>query len=251
MNEPLLTVSDLSAGYGKTKILNAVSLTLKRASIVCLLGPNGAGKTTLLMTLAGLLRPWSGAVRFDGVEIGRFAQHQVFGHGIALVPQSRELFPGLTVRENLELGGVRTRGKRTIDADLQKLVTRFPCLRERLERPAGELSGGEQQMLSISRAIMSRPKLLLLDEPSLALAPLIVQDIYRLIQEITSLGVSVLLVEQSAQAAMSVADHVYWMNNGRITKQGPREAFLKNDVPVARTFSGRAPVRALEPGHAE
>ncbi len=246
MVEPLLSVSDLCAGYGKTQVVNRVFLSVRRGSIVGLLGPNGVGKTTLLSAIAGLIRPWSGEVRVGGEETSHLAAHGIFERGVALVPQNRELFMGLSVRENLELGAFRRRDRDQVEADLTKLIVRFPRLGERLERPAGELSGGEQQMLAISRAVMSRPKLLLLDEPSLALAPLVVQDIYRLIQEVNATGVSVVLVEQSAQMALSVADYVYCMNAGRIVTHGARQQFFEGDTILQQAFGSVASTRSME-----
>lgn len=250
-NEPLLTVLDLCAGYGTSRILNRVSLSVARGSIVALLGPNGVGKTTFLTALAGLQRPWNGTVQLDGVEINRLAAHTIFERGIALVPQNRRLFLGLSVRENLELGAFHRSDRNEVEIDLANLIARFPCLNKRLERPAGELSGGEQQMLAISRAVMSKPKLLLLDEPSLALAPLVVQDIYRLIQEVNAAGVSIVLVEQSAQAALSVADYVYWMNGGRITTHGPRQQFYRGDAIFPHALRGATPARTMERENAD
>ena len=204
----LLSVKDVVTAYGKIEALRGVTLEVAEGSITCLLGPNGAGKTTLLFTTAGVLRPRSGSIQFAGKEITGRPPHSIVRAGIALVPENRLVFPHMTVIENLRAGAYQRSGRAEIDADIERLMERFPRLRERAGQDAGTLSGGEQQMLAVARALMSRPKLLLMDEPSLGLAPLVVQDIFKSIRAANAAGTSVLLVEQNARYALETGSIV-------------------------------------------
>ncbi|MFC5472485.1 ABC transporter ATP-binding protein [Paraherbaspirillum soli] len=239
MTAALLQIDQLVAAYGKIEALKGVSLSVAAGSVTCLLGPNGAGKTTLMMTIAGLLRPRSGTICFDGRELTGQPPHAVVAQGIALVPEQRLLFPSMSVRDNLLAGAYSRNDKQQIAADLARMLARFPRLKERAGQRAGTLSGGEQQMLALARALMSRPKLLLLDEPSLGLAPLVVEDIFRLIVEISTEGTSILLVEQNAQMALKLAHHVYLIEQGRISYSGA-PAQLAADQLVQRAYLGSA-----------
>ncbi|HSK42111.1 MAG TPA: ABC transporter ATP-binding protein [Arenibaculum sp.] len=220
MNTPFLEIDGLVGGYAGVDALKGVSLSVRKGSITCLLGPNGAGKTALMMTIAGLLRPRRGAIRFEGRDLAGRPPHAVVAQGIALVPQDRLLFGNLSVRDNIEAGAYLRKDRDGIEADRKHLHARFPRLRERQDQKAGTLSGGEQQMLAMARALMSRPKLLLLDEPTLGLAPLVVRDIFRLIGEINADGTSILLVEQNAPMALDAAHHVYLLDRGKVTFGG-------------------------------
>ncbi|HEV7372749.1 ABC transporter ATP-binding protein [Arenibaculum sp.] len=238
MSGPILEITGLAGGYGGADVLRGVSLSVERGSIACLLGPNGAGKTTLMMTLAGLIRPRRGAMRFDGREVAGQPPHVAVARGIVLVPQDRMVFRTLSVGDNLRVGALRQAGGRRIEADLERIYGRFPRLRERRGQMAGTLSGGEQQMLAIARALMSRPKLLLLDEPSLGLAPLVVEDIFRLVTEINAEGTSILLVDQNVPMATGIARRVHLMEQGKITFSG-EPGRLPEEELVERAWFGR------------
>lgn len=225
----LLAVRRVSASYGRIEALRGVSLAISSGSVVALLGPNGAGKTTLVRTIAGLLRPTAGEIEFDGRRIDRLSANAVASLRVTTVPEGRELFPHMTVEENLELGAFRRRGLRANSDDrvrrladeIESIFEYFPAISRRRRHVAGALSGGEQQMVAIGRALMARPRLLLLDEPSLGLAPKIVSEIFEIIQQIKEDGVTILLVEQNVKFASSVADYAYVIGNGRITAEGP------------------------------
>ena len=237
MSEPLLKVENLVTAYGKIEALRGVSLDVQPGSITCLLGPNGAGKTTLMMTLAGILKPKKGSIRLSGKEISRSQPHAVVAAGIALVPENRLVFPSMTVLENLHAGAYqRSDG---IDADIDRLFVRFPRLKERSAQPAGTLSGGEQQMLVVARALMSRPKLLLMDEPSLGLAPLVVEEIFRIVADLHRDGVTIFLVEQNAHMALKVAQHFYLMEQGRVSFSGDPGSLAEDEV-IRRAYLGSA-----------
>jgi branched-chain amino acid transport system ATP-binding protein len=233
-----LEVSGLSVAYGKVEALHRASLRVEAGRIVTVIGPNGAGKTTMLNAIMGLL-PARGEVRYEGALIGDEEVTARVARGLVLVPERRELFAEMTVADNLVLGAFpRYRRRETgIDADLKAVYERFPRLLERRAQLAGTLSGGERQMLALGRALMARPRLLMLDEPSLGLAPLIVRDIFRIIADLRRTGVSILLVEQNARAALQVADHAYVIETGEIVLEGPARE-LANDPKVIETYLG-------------
>lgn len=224
---PLLQVQRIEASYGPIKALRKVSLDVYSGEIVTLIGSNGAGKSTLLMSLFGTPRIQNGTVTFDGHDLTTTATHQIAGLGIALVPEGRHVFPGMTVDENLVMGAISTNGQ-NLAADKEKMFDIFPRLRERRFQNAGTMSGGEQQMLAIGRALMSRPRLLLLDEPSLGLAPLVVKDIFAVLRKIAASGTTIFLVEQNARRALKLADRGYVLVNGEIKMAGTGEELLKN-----------------------
>jgi len=231
----MLRVQDLVTAYGKIEALKGVSLEVAQGSITCLLGPNGAGKTTLMMTLAGILRPRSGSIRFSEVEITGLPPHAIVARGIALVPENRLVFPSMTVLENLQAGAYQRRSG--FDDDIERMFTRFPRLKEREAQLAGTLSGGEQQMLAVARALMSRPKLLLMDEPSLGLAPLVVEEIFSIIGELHRDGATIFLVEQNAHMALRVAQRFYLMEQGRVTFSGDPGSLAEDEV-IRRAYLG-------------
>jgi branched-chain amino acid transport system ATP-binding protein len=237
MPNPLLTINEIQAYYGRVRALQNVSLHVDEGSVVALLGANGAGKTTTLRVVSGLLKPTRGSIEYDGKPIGRLRADQLVRLGIGHVPEGRQLFPELTVRENLRLGAYTRGNAKAIEQDLQMVFGYFPRLRERLEQRAGTLSGGEQQMLAIGRALMSRPRLLLLDEPSLGLAPLLVKEIFRIISEIRAAGTTVVLVEQNAHMALHVADYAYLLETGRVVLSDSSAA-LRQREEVRRAYLG-------------
>ena len=235
----MLSVRELVAGYGPVIALAGIDLDVAPGEIVCVIGPNGAGKTTLMKSVAGLLRPRSGDVTLEGKRLARGADSRVKS-GIALVPEGRRLFAPLTVRDNLELGAyVRlSRGERdAVEADLQRVYEIFPRLKERAGQAAGLLSGGEQQMVAIGRALMARPKLLLLDEPSMGLAPLVVLEIFAVIRRLHAEGTTVLLAEQNASMALSVSQRAYVIEAGRVVKSGTATS-LESDPAVKEAYLG-------------
>ena len=225
---PLLSVSNIEVGYGTIPALHRISLDVEKGEIVTLIGANGAGKTTTLRTVSGLLKPKTGGVTFDGQDITGVKPHLIVGRGLCHVPEGRGIFANLTVQDNLELGGYLRKDKIT-EAEYNRVFTLFPVLKERIKQNAGTLSGGEQQMLAISRALMARPSLLLLDEPSLGLAPQMVQTIFRVIREINAEGTTILLVEQNAHMALMTAHRGYVMETGRIVVQDTTKALLASD----------------------
>ncbi len=238
----MLEVRDIATSYGKIEALRGVDLSVADGRITCLLGPNGAGKTTLMMTIAGILNPTRGSIRFDGAELVGQTPSRVVEHGIALVPENRLVFPDMNVRENLIAGAYRRLGKEraAVDRDLERMFERFPRLRERAQQNAGTLSGGEQQMLAVARALMARPRLLLMDEPSLGLAPLMVEEIFRIIRDLHGDGTSIFLVEQNAHMALQVAHHFFLLEQGRVTFDGtPGE--LAEDEVIQRAYLGSRP----------
>ncbi|MGO4716852.1 ABC transporter ATP-binding protein [Bradyrhizobium sp. 2TAF24] len=231
----LLAVDDLHVGYGPVTVVHGVSLAVPAGSLVTVIGANGAGKTTLLNALIGLM-PARGAIAFDGAAVAAQPLEQRVGRGLALVPERRELFADMSVADNLLLGGFRrSRGERA-DA-LAEVLARFPRLRERHRQLAGTLSGGERQMLAMGRALMARPKLLMLDEPSLGLAPRIIRDVFDILVALRAAGVSILLVEQNARAALKIADHAYVMELGRVTAQGT-PAEIAADQRLVESYLG-------------
>ena len=235
MSAPILVLEGVSVAYGKVEAVRDVSLSMQPGSIVTVIGANGAGKTTLLNALMGIL-PAGGTVRFNGTALDDDAIEERVAMGMALVPERRELFGSMTVDDNLVLGGFRTTAAERAQS-LAQVFARFPRLQERRLQLAGTLSGGERQMLAMGRALMGRPRLLMLDEPSLGLAPLIVRDIFEIIVGLRKTGVSILLVEQNARAALQVADHAYVMELGEITARGPA-AELAADPRIVESYLG-------------
>jgi len=233
----MLEISDLVTAYGKIEALKGVSLQIAGGRITCLLGPNGAGKTTLMMTIAGILQPRRGSIRLDGAELVGLSPARIVAQGVALVPENRLVFPQMSVRENLLAGAYQRGDKAGISADIERMYQRFPPLAERREQLAGTLSGGEQQMLAVARALMSRPRLLLMDEPSLGLAPLVVAEVFRIVADLDRDGTTIFLVEQNAHMALQVARHFYLMEQGRVTFDGtPGE--LAEDEVIQRAYLG-------------
>jgi branched-chain amino acid transport system ATP-binding protein len=234
----LLEVQDLHAGYGRAEVLTGVNLKLEAGQVVTVIGPNGAGKSTMLNALMGVL-PCRGHVSFDGKDLAELTLEERVMDGLALVPERRELFATMPVEDNLLLGGWRAMKLRMPrrDAELERVYTLFPRLKERRTQMAGTLSGGERQMLAVGRALMSRPKLLMLDEPSLGLAPLVVREIFRIIDTLRAAGVSILLVEQNARAALEVADYGYVLETGELRLEGPASQ-LAHDARVIDTYLG-------------
>ena len=238
MRAPLLEVRELSVSYGKVEAVHSVSLSMQEGSIVTVIGPNGAGKTTLLGAVMGLL-PARGTVSYQGEPVERLTVEQRVGRGLILVPERRELFAGMSVADNLALGAFarRRHGDAEAKRSLADVYARFPRLAQRRSQMAGTLSGGERQMLALGRALMGKPRLLMLDEPSLGLAPLIVREIFSIVAELRSTGVSILLVEQNARAALKVADYGYVLETGDLAVHGP-SAELESDPKVAATYLG-------------
>jgi branched-chain amino acid transport system ATP-binding protein len=233
----VLELRDVEVRYGNIRALQGVSLRVAQGELVALIGSNGAGKTTTLRTISGLLRPADGSITFEGAEISRAPTDRIVSLGIGHCPEGRRIFGGLTVRENLVLGAVTQRDRAAIEAELDNVFTLFPLLKERLGQAGGTLSGGEQQMLAIGRALMSRPRLLLLDEPSLGLAPLMVERIFETIAQLKAQGRTILLVEQNVHHAFDVADRAYVMETGRITLDGPA-AELRRNPKVEQSYLG-------------
>jgi branched-chain amino acid transport system ATP-binding protein len=235
----LLEVDNVSLLYGHIEALHGISLTVGQGEIVALIGANGAGKSTTMRAISGLRPIAQGSIRFDGTDISRMRADLRVVRGVSQSPEGRGIFPGMTVRENLEMGAYTRRNRAEIDEDMQRVFTLFPRLKEREKQAGGTLSGGEQQMLAVGRALMSRPKLLLLDEPSMGLAPILIQQIFDIIVEINQQGTTVLLVEQNAQQALSRAHRAYVLETGRIVKEGTG-AELLNDPAVKDAYLGVA-----------
>ena len=232
----MLRLEGVRAGYGRIDVLRDVNLEVRQGELVCLIGANGAGKTSTLKTISGLLRPRAGRIVFDGAELHRLTPSEVLRRGIAHCPEGRRVFPLLTVEENLRMGAY-VRRDATIGADLESVMTHFPILRERRRQLAGTLSGGEQQMLAIGRALMARPKLILFDEPSLGLAPTVVETTFSIIAGIRRDGTTVLMVEQNAYAALRMADRAYVMETGSVVLEGAAHRLL-DDESVKRAYLG-------------
>jgi branched-chain amino acid transport system ATP-binding protein len=225
----LLSVSDIYVSYGAVPAASGVSLTIDPGEVRIILGANGAGKTTILRTILGLTKPKQGSIQFDGAhELLSMRTHQIHGLGIAWVPEGRQLWGTMTVLENIRLGATLVRDDKTVTRRIDAMMDRFPRLRERRRQLAGSLSGGEQQMVALARALVSGPRLLLMDEPSLGLAPLVVQDVFALAREINETGISILLVEQNARQALRIAHWVYLLETGRIVDQGSPDAMMSN-----------------------
>ncbi|MEQ8175278.1 MAG: ABC transporter ATP-binding protein [Syntrophomonadaceae bacterium] len=233
----MLQIKEIDVFYGVIQALKGVSMEVDEGSIATVIGANGAGKTTMLKTISGLLRPRSGSILFKGQEISRLRPDKIVGMGISQVPEGRRVFPEMTVMENLEMGAYLRKDKKAVAQDIDNVFDRLPRLRERIRQMAGTLSGGEQQMLAIGRALMSRPQLLIMDEPSMGLAPLLVKDIFDIIQEINSQGTTILLVEQNARLALSIAHQAYVMETGQIVLSGLPEQLI-NSEDVKKAYLG-------------
>jgi branched-chain amino acid transport system ATP-binding protein len=237
----MLEVRDLRVYYGAAPALWGVSLGIAAGELVCVVGPNGAGKTTLINAIAGLNPVRGGSIVMEGQDLARTAPHRFCGAGIALVPEGRRLFAGMTVRENLEIGSFLPAARRERARTLEEVCTLFPAVREKLELPAGSLSGGQQQMVAIGRALMARPRLLLLDEPSLGLAPTVVLAMFKAIREVNAAGVAVLLVEQNVRMALDLAARAYLLEEGRIVAEGTPDAVFSRPE-LQRAYLGIDPV---------
>nr|WP_221376047.1 ABC transporter ATP-binding protein [Actinoplanes polyasparticus] len=235
----LLEIDNVTLAYGRIQALHGISLTVGEGEVVALIGANGAGKSTTMRAVSGLRPVSQGTIRFDGEDITKMRADLRVVRGVSQSPEGRGIFPGMTVRENLEMGAYTRRNRSEIDEDMERAFTLFPRLREREKQAGGTLSGGEQQMLAVGRALMSRPKLLLLDEPSMGLAPMLIQQIFDIIVEINQQGTTVLLVEQNAQQALSRAHRAYVLETGRIVKEGTG-ADLLNDPAVKDAYLGVA-----------
>ncbi len=235
----MLEVRDVVTTYGMIQALKGVSLAARGGEITCILGPNGAGKTTLLYTIAGILSPRSGSITFEGRELAGLPAHHIVGAGIALAPENRLVFPHMTVKENLLAGayGRLGRDRAAVQADLERMFSRFPILSERAGQAAGTLSGGEQQMLAVGRALMARPRLLMMDEPSLGLAPMIVEQIFEIVSGLNREGITVLLVEQNARLALAIAHRAYLLEQGKVAFQGTAAEVAANEA-ISRAYLG-------------
>jgi branched-chain amino acid transport system ATP-binding protein len=245
----MLLLKEVHTSYGRIEAVKGISLTVHKGEIVCLIGGNGAGKSTALMTVSGILKPLKGSVLFEGEEINKMPPHRIVERGISHVPEGRRIFPKLTVRENLEMGAytrykmqdsrfnIQKTENQQLSTQMEEIFELFPVLKERQKQMGGTLSGGEQQMLAIARAIISKPKLLLLDEPSLGLAPILVGKIFRTIRELNDQGLTILLVEQNAKAALKLAHRGYVIELGRVVKEG-RGKELLNDPDIKKAYLG-------------
>jgi branched-chain amino acid transport system ATP-binding protein len=233
----LLEIDDIHVFYDKIEALKGISLVVQERQIVTLVGGNGAGKSTTLRAISGLLHPRQGAIRYDGRPLAGLGAHEIAAIGVVYVPEGRRIFGRLTVDENLEMGAFTRRDRRAIAEDKQQMMTLFPRLRERLKQVAGTLSGGEQQMLAAARALMARPRVLLMDEPSMGLAPMLVEQVFETIRSINAQGVTILLVEQNAPMALGIADHGYVLESGRIVLDGSGPDLL-DDERVRRAYLG-------------
>jgi branched-chain amino acid transport system ATP-binding protein len=229
----IITVNGLQVRYGMIEAVKGIDLAIEEGEITALLGANGAGKTTTLLTLSGLIKPAAGSIRFDQTDLTRLTPHEIVARGIVQVPEGREILTTLTVRENLLLGAHRRRDRNVVGDDLERMLCTFPRLRERLDGSAGNLSGGEQQMLAIARALMAKPRVLLLDEPSMGLAPLLAQEIFHTLGALNRAGLTIFLVEQNARQALKIAQRACVMENGRIALSGTSAALLQDEKIVA------------------
>ncbi len=233
----MLKVKEIDVYYGAIQALKKVSIEVERGSIVTLIGANGAGKTSTLKSISGLLRPRNGSIEFEQQDISRQAPEKIVEMGISQVPEGRRVFPNMTVLENLEMGAYLRKDKKGIENDLDSVFVRFPRLQERKKQLAGTLSGGEQQMLAIGRALMAKPKLMLMDEPSMGLAPLLVKEIFEIIKDINQKGTTILLIEQNANMALSIADKAYVIETGQIVLEGTPGELLRSDE-VKKAYLG-------------
>ena len=225
----LLEIKDLEVSYGIIKAIKGISFDVNEGEVIALIGANGAGKTTILHTITGLITADRGTVQFEGKEITKVPAHKIVGMGMAHVPEGRRVFANLTVLQNLKMGAYTRKDKNEIEQTLETVYTRFPRLKERQNQMAGTLSGGEQQMLAMGRALMSHPKIILMDEPSMGLSPIFVNEIFDIIQEVSKSGTTVLLVEQNAKKALSIADRAYVLETGKIVLEGKASDLLNND----------------------
>lgn len=233
----MLSVEDLHAGYGAIIALRGVSLHVKAGELVALVGANGAGKSTLMATIAGVLKPFRGQITFEERSLLGLSPEEIVRRGIALVPEGRRIFPSLTVAENLRLGAATRRDTAAIERDIEEMCTRFPILGKRFHQPGGTLSGGEQQQLAIARALMSRPRLLMMDEPSLGLSPILVDEVFAMISQLHASGVTILLVEQNVERTLDIADRVYLLNTGKVEFEGLPEQ-LRKQVDIVGAYLG-------------
>jgi len=233
----MLEIQDLHVYYGGIHAIKGINISVPEGEIITLIGANGAGKSTTLRTVSGLIKPRSGEIRFLDEDITKLSAHRVTQMGIALVPEGRNIFPNLTVQENLMMGAYPRTGKTGIGADLEWVFELFPRLKERLSQKGGTLSGGEQQMLAIGRGLMSHPRLLALDEPSLGLAPVLAQEVFKVLEEINSEGTTILLIEQNARAALALAEYGYVIETGRVALEGKCSDLLKNE-DVKKAYLG-------------
>ena len=235
----MLKVTDLVVSYGGIEALKGISFDVEQGQIVTLIGANGAGKSTTLRTISGLVRPKAGRIYFEGRDITDLNTQKIVETGIAMVPEGRRVFVNLTVLENLRIGAYLRKDNAVIEEDINYVYELFPLLKERSWQLAGTLSGGEQQMLAVGRAVMTRPKLIMMDEPSLGLAPLVVKDIFKIIQTLKSTGMTVLLIEQNANAALHACDYAYVMDTGRITTSGTGEELLASEA-IQEAYLGKS-----------
>lgn len=233
----MLEIRDLQVYYGMIQAIKGISLDVNQGEVIALIGANGAGKTTTLHTITGLLKPKSGSILFEGVDITKIAPHKIVSMGMAHVPEGRRVFSELTVLQNLRLGAYTRKDKDEIEESLAGVYKRFPRLEERKNQIAGTLSGGEQQMLAMGRALMSKPKIILMDEPSMGLSPIFVNEIFQIIQDVSADGVTVLLVEQNAKKALSIADRAYVLETGTISLEGDAQELL-NDDSIKKAYLG-------------
>jgi len=225
----ILEVKDVASGYGEVQILWGTTLNLEQGKLTCLVGGNGVGKTTLLRTVMGLLRPWEGSITFDGNDISHSPAFTKADMGLVLVPEGRQLFTDMTVYENLEMGASNKRAQGKIEENLEQVYTMFPRLKERRNQKSGTLSGGEQQMLAVARGIMADPAVLMIDELSLGLAPVLVLDLFESLKSLRELGITILLVEQNVQIALAISDYGYVLAEGKVELEGPAKDLIKNE----------------------
>lgn len=236
----MLEIEEIACSYGKIEALRKVNLIAKSKEVTCLLGPNGAGKTTLMMTLTGILKPTHGSIKFEGENLVGLSSTEIVQRGLALVPENRLVFPALTVRENLMAGAYLRKDRKALAGDIEQQLYRFPRLKERIDQLAGTLSGGEQQMLALGRALMSRPRLLLMDEPSVGLAPKVVAEIFSIIRQLHQESISIFLVEQNVHMALKVAQHFYLLQQGFVTFTGSPDQLTENDLVQRAYLADRA-----------
>ena len=233
----LLEIKDLEVSYGIIKAIKGISFDVNEGEVIALIGANGAGKTTILHTITGLITADRGTVQFEGKEITKVPAHKIVGMGMAHVPEGRRVFANLTVLQNLKMGAYTRKDKNEIEQPLETVYTRFPRLKERQNQMAGTLSGGEQQMLAMGRALMSHPKIILMDEPSMGLSPIFVNEIFDIIQSVSASGTTVLLVEQNARKALSIADRAYVLETGNVVLEGKADELLHNDA-IKKAYLG-------------
>ena len=233
----MLEIKNLEVYYGMIQAIKGISFEVNEGEVIALIGANGAGKTTILHTISGLIVPKKGSITFEGQEITKIPAHKIVENGLAQVPEGRRVFPSLSVLQNLKLGAYTRKDKKEIDDTLKMIYERFPRLEERKNQPAGTLSGGEQQMLAMGRALMSKPRIILMDEPSMGLSPIFVNEIFDIIKQVSASGTTVLLVEQNAKKALSIADRGYVLETGKIVKEG-KASDLLNDEAVKKAYLG-------------